>query len=113
MNVKCLVGFFVFSFFSPDSLQATEKIEYKFQKDSSISNNACTSCHQQFQHDWEKSDHSKAMAIADKSSVLSDFNNQSVEHYGQKAYFLLKTNDIKSPFLMKIKSILTLLIPIK
>ena len=30
------------------------------------------------------------MAIADKSSVLADFNNQSVEHFGQKAHFFIK-----------------------
>jgi predicted CXXCH cytochrome family protein len=71
-------------------VQATEKIEHNFQKDNSISNKVCTSCHQQSQHDWEKSDHSKAMAIADKNSVLADFNNQSVEHYGQKAHFFIK-----------------------
>jgi len=47
----------------------------------------CASCHEaEFQH-WQKSDHAKSMATADESSVLADFNNVSVSHYGQKARF--------------------------
>jgi hypothetical protein len=30
------------------------------------------------------------MAIADKNSILADFNNAQVEHYGQKATFFIK-----------------------
>jgi len=32
------------------------------------------------------------MAIADKNSVLADFGNVDVEHYGQKAHFFIKDN---------------------
>ncbi|XQW86842.1 multiheme c-type cytochrome [Thalassotalea piscium] len=63
---------------------------HNFQKDKPISNQQCTACHQQAQHDWSQSDHANAMAIADKGSVLADFNNKQVEHYGQKAYFFIK-----------------------
>ncbi len=47
----------------------------------------CVACHQSSVDDWKKSDHAKAMATATSKSVLGDFNNQTVEHYGQKALF--------------------------
>ncbi len=47
----------------------------------------CVDCHQNQVNDWKKSDHAKAMDIANPSSVLADFNNASVEHYGQSAKF--------------------------
>jgi len=73
-------------------VQATENIEHDFQKNSSISNKVCTSCHQQSQHDWQQSDHAKSMAVPDINSVLADFGNVDVEHYGQKAHFFIKDN---------------------
>ena len=72
------------------SVQATEVAAHQFQKEQPISNQQCISCHQQSQHDWQQSDHANAMAIADKDSVLADFDNKQVEHYGQKAYFFIK-----------------------
>jgi len=47
----------------------------------------CIACHEsQYQH-WQQSDHAKAMAVANESSVVANFDNQSVSHYGQKAKF--------------------------
>ena len=78
--------------FSAFSIQAFEVVEHSFQKANSISNQQCISCHEQSQHDWQQSDHSKAMALADKTTVLADFDNKQVEHYGQKANFFIKDN---------------------
>ena len=75
--------------------QGKEITSYDFQKSQSISNLQCISCHQQAQHDWEKSDHSQSMAIADKTTVLADFNNKKIEHYGQKAHFFIKNSQYK------------------
>ncbi len=72
------------------SIHANEKLQYAFQKDAAKSNQQCIACHQQSQHDWQESDHAKAMAVADNSSVLGDFSNIEVEHYGQKAVFFIK-----------------------
>lgn len=47
----------------------------------------CIICHEsEFQH-WQKSDHAKSMAVTSESSVVGDFNNQSVSHFGQQAKF--------------------------
>jgi formate-dependent nitrite reductase cytochrome c552 subunit len=74
---------------------AAENTQHNFQKDISISNQECTSCHQQPENDWQQSDHAKSMAVSDKNSVLANFGNVDVEHYGQKAHFLLKITAIK------------------
>ncbi|MCP4270655.1 MAG: hypothetical protein GY781_01635, partial [Gammaproteobacteria bacterium] len=47
----------------------------------------CIACHEsQYQH-WQQSDHAKSMAVANESSIVANFDNQSVSHYGQKAKF--------------------------
>ncbi|MCP3673271.1 MAG: hypothetical protein GY829_02195 [Gammaproteobacteria bacterium] len=47
----------------------------------------CIGCHEsQYKH-WQNSDHAKSMAVATESSVVADFNNQSVSHFGQRAKF--------------------------
>lgn len=74
------------------SVQAANVVEHDFNKTSPISNQQCVSCHEQSQHDWQQSDHSKAMALADKTTILADFNNKQVEHYGQKAHFFIKNS---------------------
>jgi predicted CXXCH cytochrome family protein len=74
------------------SVQASSVIEHDFEKNKPTSNQLCLSCHQQAQHEWKKSDHAKAMAIANKASVLADFNHNKVEHYGQKAIFFIENN---------------------
>jgi len=86
----CFIAFS--SFLINISVQGAEVTEHNFQKSSPLSNQQCISCHQKSQHDWQKSDHAKAMAIADKVSVLANFNNVDVKHYGQKAHFFVKDN---------------------
>ena len=78
--------------FSVVNVQAFEIEQHSFQKANAISNQQCISCHEQSQHDWQQSDHSKAMALADGTTVLADFDNKQVEHYGQKANFFIKDN---------------------
>ena len=85
------------------SAQAIENVNHNFKKSTPLSNQTCISCHEQSQHDWQQSDHAKSMAVANKASVLADFNNTDVEHYGQKAHFLSKVKAIKRPFPMRIK----------
>jgi predicted CXXCH cytochrome family protein len=60
------------------------------EKSSPLSNEGCISCHANQAKQWSKSDHAKAMAIATKETILGDFNNKTVEHYGQKAIFFIK-----------------------
>ena len=52
----------------------------------------CINCHSSAVQAWQNSDHAKAMALPNKNSVLANFNNVNVEHYGQKAYFFIKDN---------------------
>ncbi len=66
-----------------------------FQKNDRQSNEACTRCHQQQHQQWQKSDHAKSMALANKNSVLADFNNVEIKHYGQKALFYMRDNQYK------------------
>ena len=80
------------SFFALCSVNASEVAEHHFKKKKAISNQQCTGCHQNSQYDWQKSDHANAMAIANKQSVLGNFNNTHVKHFGQKAYFFVKNN---------------------
>lgn len=92
MNFINFLSFiFAINFFSV-SVQA---VTHDFQKEKPVSNQQCVNCHQQAQHDWQLSDHAKAMAIADKTTVLADFDNKQVEHYGQKATFFVKDSRYK------------------
>ncbi|WP_258872176.1 multiheme c-type cytochrome [Thalassotalea euphylliae] len=50
----------------------------------------CVSCHQEQVSNWQKSDHAKAMAIANVDTVLANFNNVETTHYSQKAKFYRK-----------------------
>jgi len=53
-------------------------------------NQQCQSCHQSEHSLWQQSDHAKAMAVANKQSVLGDFSGIEVQHFGQKAKFYIK-----------------------
>ncbi len=68
---------------------------HSFQKNDRQSNEVCTQCHQQQRKQWQKSDHAKSMALANKNSVLADFNNVEIKHYGQKALFYMRDNQYK------------------
>ena len=87
--IYCL-SLIVASFFASSFIQAADSVGHDFQKDQPISNQQCLSCHQQTHDKWQQSDHAKAMAIADKNSVLANFDNVDVKHYGQKAHFYIK-----------------------
>ena len=50
----------------------------------------CTDCHQEQVHNWQKSDHAKAMALATTDTVLGDFNNAETKHFTQTARFYKK-----------------------
>ena len=49
---------------------------------SFVGRGSCASCHQPQLASFEGSHHDKAMAIATDESVLADFNNQTLEHFG-------------------------------
>ncbi|MDC9566356.1 MULTISPECIES: hypothetical protein [Pseudoalteromonas] len=53
---------------------------------NSFSNEECQSCHQQTR-DWKQSDHASSMALANKDTVLGDFNDITATHFSQKAVF--------------------------
>ncbi|WP_262501085.1 cytochrome c family protein [Pseudoalteromonas fuliginea] len=59
---------------------------------SAIANDECQSCHQKQTSDWKQSDHASSMALANKDTVLGDFNNVTTTHFSQKAEFY-KEND--------------------
>jgi len=84
------VSFIFVSFVAIFSLQSFAETAHVFQKNKPLSNKECVACHQQSHDKWQQSDHAKAMVIADKTSVLANFNNVDVEHYGQKAHFFIK-----------------------
>ncbi|WP_033040934.1 multiheme c-type cytochrome, partial [Pseudoalteromonas sp. S3431] len=54
---------------------------------STIANDECQSCHQPQTRDWKQSDHASSMALANKDTVLGDFNNVTTTHFSQKAVF--------------------------
>ncbi len=47
-----------------------------------VGREACIECHLNEYNDWVGSDHDKAMDHANDSTVLGDFNNQSIEYNG-------------------------------
>lgn len=47
-----------------------------------VGKDACKSCHLQAYNDWVGSHHDRAMAIANDSTVLGNFNNQQMEAQG-------------------------------
>jgi Tfp pilus assembly protein PilF len=82
----CLISFFILA--SP--VFASNKVDDPFVKIEARSNKECTSCHKKAEHDWQQSDHSKSMAIANKQTVLANFNEIETSHFGQKAFFFLE-----------------------
>ena len=49
---------------------------------SFVGRDSCASCHQPQSESFQGSHHDKAMAIATDESVLADFNNQTLKHFG-------------------------------
>ena len=54
---------------------------------NSFSNEECQSCHQQTR-DWKQSDHASSMALANKDTVLGDFNDITAPNFYQKDVFI-------------------------
>ncbi len=55
--------------------------------DSFVGREVCASCHQAEAESWRGSDHDLAMQEATEGSVLGDFDNASVAHYGVTSTF--------------------------
>ncbi|MEM7314925.1 MAG: hypothetical protein AAF497_17405, partial [Planctomycetota bacterium] len=49
---------------------------------SFVGGDRCATCHAQQHGEWEGSHHDLAMDLATESTVLGDFSEQSIEHYG-------------------------------
>ena len=81
--VNFVIFFFIFSFFVFANKNTVNNITEK-------SKGSCINCHSKQLKEWQTSDHAKAMGIADNNTVLADFKNKYVEHYGQKAHFFIK-----------------------
>jgi len=56
---------------------------------------ACISCHNSTVQAWQKSDHAKSMSLAGINSVLANFDDVEVEHYGQRARFFIKDSQYR------------------
>src|ERR1700752_2416142 len=50
----------------------------------------CASCHAPEAALWQGSHHEKAMAVADETTVLGDFNGATLTHYGVTSTFYKK-----------------------
>ena len=51
---------------------------------------ACASCHEKETAGWKGSHHDQAMQVADKDTVLGEFDNKSLDHYGITSRFFRK-----------------------
>lgn len=58
----------------------------------------CVGCHQTAVSDWQQSDHAKAMAPANASTVLGDFNQATFSHFTQTARFYTDGSKYKIEF---------------
>jgi hypothetical protein len=55
-----------------------------------VGRDRCIDCHREEHKRWQGSDHDRAMAIADETSVLGDFNNATFTHKGVVSRFFKK-----------------------
>ena len=55
-----------------------------------VGRDPCIECHREVYKKWQGSDHDKAMALADETSVLGDFNNTTFTHKGVTSRFFRK-----------------------
>lgn len=72
--LMAVAGYFAADYYrsSPDEMNA------RF-----IGRETCAQCHQPQMTSFEGSDHDLAMDLANESTVLADFNDQTIEHYGK------------------------------
>lgn len=59
-------------------------------KNEFVGDASCQSCHQKEHADWKQSDHFKAMEVANDSTVLGNFNNQTYTADGVTSRFFKK-----------------------
>ncbi|WP_017447002.1 multiheme c-type cytochrome [Gayadomonas joobiniege] len=57
---------------------------------------ACISCHSDIHQGWQSSDHAKAMAVADESSVVADFDNAKLNYFSQTVEFFKQSGKYKA-----------------
>ncbi|MCW8806343.1 MAG: multiheme c-type cytochrome, partial [Ignavibacteriaceae bacterium] len=62
-------------------------LSYEKKQAEFVGGKECISCHQREYELWKGSDHDNAMAVANDSTVLGDFNNVEVEFRGKKHKF--------------------------
>jgi hypothetical protein len=56
-------------------------------EDTFVGRDVCASCHQAEAALWQGSDHDKAMQEATEATVLGDFDNTSLTHFGVTSTF--------------------------
>ena len=47
----------------------------------------CQSCHSEQFRSWKQSDHAHSMSVANKQTVLANFNNSTAKHFSQSGHF--------------------------
>ena len=58
-----------------------------------VGSESCNGCHQEIVAEWQQSDHFKSMQVADRSTVLGNFDNQTVIFHGITSRLFLE-NDV-------------------
>ncbi|MGH6934426.1 MAG: cytochrome c3 family protein [Dongiaceae bacterium] len=57
-----------------------------------VGSSACASCHPREFETWHLSQHARAMQVASEATVLGDFNDVWIEHFGSAAHFFRRDN---------------------
>ena len=62
-------------------------------KPTYVTSSGCIECHTEAYDAWKGSHHDLAMQVANDSTVLGNFDNQTFEDLGQKGFFFRKDGD--------------------
>lgn len=65
-------------------------VEQSFSGQGFVGVQQCKTCHATEYQQWKDSDHDWAMRTANEKSVLGDFNNTELDHFGSKTRFYRK-----------------------
>jgi len=57
-----------------------------------VGSTTCSNCHESQYKDWRGSHHELAIQIADKTTVLGDFDNTEFDYFGRKTRFFTRDN---------------------
>ncbi len=90
MNIWIKIGFIstsIIVLMIPLSLLIHKPTVQEKKQADFVGGKECISCHQREYELWEGSDHDNAMAVANDSTVLGNFNNVEVEFRGKKHKF--------------------------